>query len=125
MRTIRTGAIGIPEARERLQRMAREHGDRVAQILRRHGVAIETKAAAITPVDTGFLRRANAYKVERDGGAEILTVENRMSYAVWQHNYPHNHTQPNARDHFIALPFGAELPMIVSDIISEDMEAVQ
>ena len=124
-RTIRAGAISIPEARERLERMVRDHQDRVERILRRHGAIIEAKAAQITPVDTGFLRRANAHKVERDGGALVLTVENRMVYAIWQHNFPHHHKQPGARDHFIALPFGAELPMIVSDIITEDMEAVQ
>lgn len=125
MRTIRSGAIGIPEARERIARMVRERPDRVGGILRRHGAIIEAKAAAITPVDKGFLRRANTGKVEREGAAWTLTVENRMSYAVWQHNFPHKHTQPQARDHFIALPFGAELPIIVKDIIDTDMEALQ
>ena len=124
-RTIRAGRIGIPEARERLGKAVREHQDQVERILRKHGAIIEAKAAQITPVDTGFLRRANAYKVDRDGSALVLTIENRMVYARWQHDYPHNHTQPNARDHFIALPFGAELPEIVTDIISTDMEAVQ
>ena len=124
-RTIRAGRIGIPEARERLGKAVREHQDQVERILRKHGAIIEAKAAQITPVDTGFLRRANAYNVDRDGSALVLTIENRMVYARWQHDYPHNHTQPNARDHFIALPFGAELPEIVTDIISTDMEAVQ
>ena len=124
-RTIRAGAISIPEARERLERTIQEHTDKVERILRRHGAIIEAKAAQITPVDTGFLRRANAYKVERDAGAIVLTIENRMVYARWQHDFPHHHTQPGARDHFIALPFAAELPSIVTDIINEDMEAAQ
>ena len=124
MRTIRTGAIGIGEARERLAKAVRDHADGVERVLRKHGAIIEAKAAAITPVDKGFLRRANAHRVERDGTASVLTIENRMNYAVWQHNYPHRHTQPQARDHFIALPFGAELPMIVSDIIETDLEAL-
>lgn len=124
-RTIRAGAISIPEARERLERTIQEHTDKVERILRRHGAIIEAKAAQITPVDTGFLRRANAHKVERDAGAIVLTIENRMVYARWQHDFPHHHTQPGARDHFIALPFAAELPSIVTDIINEDMEAAQ
>lgn len=124
-RTIRTGAIGIGEARKKLAKAVQDHAEGVEKILRKHGAIIEAKAAQITPVDTGFLRRANAYMVDRDGSALVLTIENRMVYARWQHDYPHNHTQPNARDHFIALPFGAELPEIVTDIISTDMEAVQ
>ena len=122
---IRSGDISFKEAQERLRRMLQGRRSRVAQLCRKHGAIIEAKAAAITPVDTGFLRRANKATVEDDGDAIVLTVENRMSYAAYQHNYPHRHTQPNARDHFIALPFGAELPLLVDDIISTDMEAVQ
>lgn len=122
---IRSGAIGLGEARDRIARMVRDHEAGVETILRRHGAIIEAKAAQITPVDTGFLRRANAYKVERDAGGIVLTIENRMSYAIWQHNFPHRHSQPGARDHFIALPFGAELPHIVKDIIDKDMEALK
>lgn len=123
MRTIRSGDIGLGDARERIQRMVRGHTDRVMQVLQKHGAVIEVKAAAITPVDKGFLRRANTVKTEKQGSACVLTAENRMIYAVWQHNFEHNHKQPSARDHFIAIPFGRELPMIVSDIIDKDMEA--
>ena len=123
MTTVRSGAIGLGEARDRIARMIREHAGAVEQICRRHGAIIEAKAAQITPVDTGFLRRANAHKVERETAGVVLTVENRMSYAVYQHNIPFRHKQPGARDHFIALPFGAELPMLVKDIIDKDMEA--
>jgi len=125
MRTIRAGAISLGEARERLARMVRDHHTVVRTVCFRHGAIIEAKAASITPVDKGFLRRANEYKVNTEADAVTLTVQNRMSYAVWQHNYPHRHSQPMARDHFIALPFGAELPMIVKDIIDKDMEAAQ
>jgi hypothetical protein len=122
---VRDRDVTIGEARERIARMVREHGDRTEGILRRHGAVIEAKAAEITPVDTGFLRRANTSKVEKDARSIRLTVENRMVYAHWQHEYPHRHTQPRARDHFIALPFGAELPNIVKDIINADMEALK
>jgi len=119
----RTGPIGLKDAQDAIRRMTDGRRERLEQLCRRHGAIIEAKAASITPVDKGFLRRANAHKVESWYGSTILTVENRMSYAVYQHNYPHNHTQPNARDHFIALPFGAELPALVRDIIDADMEA--
>ena len=122
---LRNRDVTIHEALESIGRMKEGRIDRTEAILRRHGAIIEAKAAVITPVDTGFLRRANAHKVERDGTACLLTVENRMSYAIWQHNFPHRHTQPQARDHFIALPFAAELPSIVKDIIDADMEALK
>lgn len=122
---VRDRDVTIGEARERIARMLDGRMDRNERILRRHGSIIEAKAAEITPVDTGFLRRANTHKVESWYGATILTVENRMVYAHWQHEYPHRHTQPRARDHFIALPFGAELPNIVKDIINADMEALK
>lgn len=122
---VRNRDVTIGEARERIARMLDGRMDRNERILRRHGSIIEAKAAEITPVDTGFLRRANTHKVESWYGANILTVENRMIYAHWQHEYPHRHTQPRARDHFIALPFGAELPNIVKDIINADMEALK
>ena len=123
MTTFRSGAIKLSDARERIARMVGGHAGAVERICRRHGAIIEAKAASITPVDKGFLRRANASRVTAQAGSVELTVENRMSYAVWQHNFPHRHTQPQARDHFIALPFGAELPMLVKDIIDKDMEA--
>lgn len=122
---VRDRDVTIGEARERIARMLDGRMDRNERILRRHGSIIEAKAAEITPVDTGFLRRANTSKVESWYGATILTVENRMIYAHWQHEYPHRHKQPRARDHFIALPFGAELPNIVKDIIDADMEALK
>ena len=125
MRTIRAGDISPREARERLRRMLNGRRTRVEGLCRKHGAIIEAKAATITPVDTGFLRRANEYKVETWYDTTILTIENRMIYARYQHDYPHHHSQPNARDHFIALPFGAELPIMVDEIIKTDMEAVQ
>ena len=124
MTTIRTGDISIRDAREKIAKFVRERRPRILDLMRRHGAQIEVKAAAITPVDKGFLRRANTVKVEEDGDAIVLTAENRMIYAVWQHNFPHHHTQPQARDHFIAIPFGAELPGIVDDIINADMETI-
>ena len=123
--TLRSRDVTIHEALESIGRMKQGRIDRTEKILRRHGGIIEAKAAVITPVDTGFLRRANQYSVGTWYGASILTVENRMNYAIWQHNFPHRHTQPQARDHFIALPFGAELPSIVKDIIDADMEALK
>lgn len=125
MRTISAGDISPREARERIRRMLQGRRSRVAQLCRKHGAIIEAKAATITPVDTGFLRRANKATVEDDGDAIVLTIENRMKYAIYQHNYPHHHSQPNARDHFIALPFAAELPALVGDITDSDMEALQ
>ena len=124
MTVIRTGDISLKDAQAKIARFVRERRPRLLDVMRRHGAQIEVKAAAITPVDKGFLRRANTVKVEEDGDAIVLTAENRMSYAVWQHNYPHHHTQPQARDHFIAIPFGAELPGIVDDIINADMETI-
>lgn len=125
MTTIRAGDISFKDAQERISRLVRDRRPRILELMRRHGAMIEVKAAAITPVDKGFLRRANKVTVGEEGSAVVLTAENRMVYAVWQHNYPHHHSQPQARDHFIAIPFGAELPGIVDDIIQSDMEAVQ
>ena len=122
---IRSGDITFKDAQERIRRMLDGRRIRLADLCRKHGAIIEVKAAAITPVDKGFLRRANKSIVEDDGAGVSLTIENRMEYAAYQHNYPHRHTQPNAQDHFIALPFGAELPLLVGDIINTDMEAVQ
>lgn len=121
---IRTGDISFKDAQERIRRMIQGRPGRLASIMTRHGANIEVKAAAITPVDKGFLRRANKSKVDQGDRVVTLTVENRMEYAAYQHNYPHKHSQPNARDHFIALPFAAELPLMVDDIISADREAV-
>ena len=114
--------VTLTEAAERIAKMVRDHNNWVTQILVKHGAKIEAKAAVITPVDKGFLRRANTHKVKATPSAVSLTIENRMIYARYQHDYPHNHTQPMATDHFIEIPFKAELPMIVDDIIGKDME---
>ena len=116
----------LGKAAESLRRMAREHPHTVEHYMMRHGARIEAKAASITPVDRGFLRRATAYRVDGFYGVTRLTVENRLSYAVYQHDYPHRHSQPQARDHFISIPFAAEIPLLVRDIIEADIkEATQ
>lgn len=114
--------VTLTEAADRIAKMVRDHNGWVEQILVKHGARIEAKAAVITPVDKGFLRRANNYKVKATPTAVSLTIENRMIYARYQHDYPHNHTQPMATDHFIEIPFKAELPMIVDDIIGRDIK---
>lgn len=110
---------------DRFRRFAREHPENTERIMRKHGGIIEAKAAVLTPVDKGFLRRANTSRIVSYPGYIRLTVENRMEYAPYQHNFPHRHKQPQARDHFISLPFFAELPALVNEIISTDMEALQ
>ena len=114
--------VTITEASEAIARMVRNHNRNTEQILRRHGAIIEAKAAVLTPVDMGFLRRANTSHVDATSTAVMLTMENRMIYARYQHDYPHNHTQPQTRDHFISLPFEAELPAIIADIMSADIK---
>lgn len=114
--------ISPKEAAERIARMLSNHPDHTERILRNHGARIEAKAAVLTPVDTGFLRRANEYQVDIDEKAATLTIQNRMNYAIWQHDYPHHHKQPQARDHFISIPFEAEIPAIVTDIIDADIK---
>ena len=114
--------VTLVQAAEAIAKMVREHNNWVKQILVKHGAQIEAKAAVLTPVDKGFLRRANTYKVKATDTSVSLTIENRMIYARYQHDYPHRHTQPQARDHFISIPFEAELPMIVDDIVGKDME---
>ena len=117
--------ITLGEAAQRLRNVYEHHTSEVAQILRRHGAQIEAKAAVITPVDKGFLRRANTSKVQGTNEGVTLTIENRMIYARYQHDYPHNHTQPMATDHFIEIPFKAELPAIVADIVDADIRRAQ
>ena len=114
--------LTLTEAAERIRRITEHHNSRVAQVLRTHGAKIEAKAAVLTPVDKGFLRRANNYHVDASVDAVMLTIENRMIYARYQHDYPHHHFQPQARDHFIAIPFAAELPAIVRDIVDADLK---
>lgn len=116
--------VAIARVGASIGRMVREHPDTVRRVLQRHGSTIEEKAAEITPVDKGFLRRANTHRVEQGAGTVSLTVENRMVYAPYQHNRVLHHTQPKARDHFISIPFAAEIPYIVRDIVKSDMEAL-
>ena len=114
--------ISLGDVRERIERFQRHRDGRIAKILRNHGGKLEVKMAVLTPVDKGFLRAANGYRVEPSVDAVTLIVENRMIYARYQHDYPHNHTQPQVRDHFIEIPFEAELPAIIEDITKSDME---
>lgn len=110
---------------EKLGRAVRERPDRVIQIMRKHGGIIEQKARPLTPVDTGLLVGANTSRVESYESYVLLTLENRMEYASYQHDLPHRHKQPHARDHFISIPFFAELPALVDEIIRTDIEALQ
>lgn len=110
---------------DKIHKAVAERPDRVADIMRKHGGIIEQKAAPLTPVDMGFLRRANNSRIREYRGTITLTLENRMVYAPYQHYKVLNHTQPNARDHFISLPFYAELPAMCDDIINSDIEAFQ
>jgi len=116
--------VTLKDAADRMRRMREKHGGTTEKILKEHGAKIEAKAAVITPVDKGFLRRANTNKVNVLPDAVELIIENRMIYARYQHDYPHRHTQPQARDHFLSIPFKAELPAIVSDIVDADMKEV-
>ena len=87
---------------------------------------IEAKAAVLTPVDTGLLRRANEYHVAELSGygrdEVTLTIENRMVYAHYQHENVLHHNQPKARDHFISIPFEDELTPIVDEIVQADLQ---
>ena len=120
--TVYMPPIDIADARDRIRRFYEHRDGRVAKILREHGSKIEANAVVLTPVDMGFLRAANTSKVEPSVDAVTLTIENRMIYARYQHDYPHNHTQPQVRDHFIELPFEAEIPAIIADITSADIK---
>ena len=114
--------VTLSEAAEHIRNLRERHSIKTEDILRKHGAAIEAKAAVLTPVDTGMLRRANTSKVKSSANAVELTIENRMIYARYQHDYPHMHSQPQASDHFIPIPFQAEIPLIVSDIVDADIE---
>ena len=116
--------IDLGDAAERIRRFIEHRDGRIAQIMRMHGAKINAKAAMLTPVDKGFLRAANQYKVEPSVDAVTLIMENRMIYARYQHDYPHNHTQPNVTDHFIEIPFKAQIPLLVEDIINNDIKEV-
>ena len=117
--------ITLAEAAERMRRLREKHESKTKEILLTHGAKIEAKAAVLTPVDKGFLRRANTSRVKVYPDAIEMIIENRMIYARYQHDYPHRHTQPQARDHFIAIPFASELPAIVSDIVDADLQEVR
>ena len=114
------------EASEAISRLLRDRPERIERLLAKHGAIIEAKAAVLTPVDTGMLRRANEYYVSRMeayGQDEVsLTIANRMIYAHYQHENVMKHHQPKARDHFISIPFEAEVPGIIDDIIQTDIE---
>ena len=114
--------VTLSEAADRIRRIYEHYDSNVAKILSYHGARIEAKAAVLTPVDKGFLRRANTHRIKAEPDAVILIIENRMIYARYQHDYPHNHHQPMATDHFIEIPFKAEIPMIVDHIISETIQ---
>ena len=118
-----SAATDCARASASIGRLLNNHPEAVRQILTRHGAIIEAKAAPLTPVDTGLLRRATTSKVEAVGGGMILTIENRMIYAAYQHYTPGlHHKQPQARDRFIEIPFEAEVPRIVEAIIEKDIE---
>ena len=114
------------EASEAISRLLRDRPEHLWRILARHGAKIEAKAAVLTPVDTGMLRRANEFyvsRIEGYGQDEVsLTIANRMIYAHYQHENVMRHNQPKARDHFISIPFEAEVPGIIDDIIQTDIE---
>lgn len=112
----------LAEAKEAISRMVRNHPEQTWRILARHGATIEAKAAVLTPVDTGALRRATGYEVDAKEDAVSLTIANRMIYAHYQHERVMRHSQPQARDHFISIPFEAELPLIVDDIVQADLK---
>ena len=114
--------ITIEQAVKSIDRMLQDRPEHLGKILARHGAKVEAKAAVLTPVDTGALRRANAYKVELGTREASLTIENRMVYAHYQHERIMRHHQPQARDHFISIPFEAELPLIIDDIVQTDIK---
>ena len=124
MSTIRIESISMEQAAEAIGRMAREHPRHTAAILRRSGARIVTKAAVLTPVDTGYLLSQNGYDVAVGSDGVTLTVHNRLPYAVYQHDKPHRHPKAGARDHFLSIPFAAQLPAIVRDIVAADIEEV-
>lgn len=117
------------KARESIERMVRNHSENTARILAKHGAQIEAKAAVLTPVDTGALRRANEYHVtqmDAYGHNEVsLTIANRMIYAHYQHERVLKHHQPKARDHFISIPFEDQLPKMVDEIIRTDLQEAE
>ena len=110
------------DASRAIEKLLRERPERLSRILANHGARIEAKAAVLTPVDTGMLRRANEYHIKEDQDEVTLTIANRMVYAHYQHENVLHHTQPKARDHFISIPFEDELPAIIDEIIKTDIE---
>ena len=102
---------------DRLDKLAGIVKSDMAQSLMYHGARIERDAKVLTPVDTGALMGADRYRVESAPDGVVLTVENRMAYAKYQHFKKYNHpNKPTATDHFIEIPFKAEIPRIEADI---------
>lgn len=120
--TVDTEALN--NAGQRISEFRRGWLESTSQILRKHGAKIERNAAPLTPVDKGFLRRANTSKVEAGAHNVTLTVENRMVYAAYQH-YRTDLRHRVGRDHFISIPFGEELDPIKRDIVKAGMEVLQ
>ena len=114
------------EAAEQLAEWRLQRQGKVDGILYKNGLRIVTKAAPLTPVDKGFLRRANSAEVEiTDDRTITLSIVNRMVYAPYQHNKPHNHPAAGTRDHFIEIPFSAQIETIVAEIAAADMSEVR
>lgn len=108
---------GLRHAYECIGRVRREFRGMAADVLRRHGAAVERNAAPLTPVDMGFLRRATKYDVTETSDGITLTIANRMAYARYQHETEglrHKVGGP----HFIRDPLRAEIPEIKRDISS-------
>lgn len=102
---------------DRLDKLAGIVKSDMAQSLMYHGARIERDAKVLTPVDTGALMGADYYKVELATDGVVLTVFNRMVYAHYQHENKMRHpNKPTATDHFIEIPFKAEIPRIEADI---------
>lgn len=102
---------------DKLDALAGNIKGEMARSLAYHGARIERDAKILTPVDTGALMGANQYRVEIAPDGAVLTVANRMVYAHYQHANKLNHrNKPTARDHFIEIPFEAEIPRITADI---------
>ena len=118
-----TASDDCARASEAIARLISTHPETVRLLMAKHGAIIESKAAPLTPVDTGLLRRATASRADYFYGTGILTIENRMEYAAYQHFTPGlKHKQPRARDRFIEIPFERQVPRLVKEIIDKDIE---
>ncbi len=111
---------------DRLDRLLDDLPRGVMQSAAYHGARIVRDAKVLTPVDTGLLMNADTYDLEQTGNATVLVVSNRMKYARYQHERVLNHpNKRTARDHFIKIPFEAEVPAMVADIKALIMEATE